>query len=75
MYAGGTLVFSCERADLLDTPNGWRLLPSGRFAHTKEYVLRVAASAGYVITTYDEIVPRVERSAPVQGHLFVFIKE
>jgi predicted TPR repeat methyltransferase len=44
---GAPLIFSCERATADEAPEeGWRLLPSGRFVHTKEYVLAEAAAAG-----------------------------
>lgn len=44
---GATLIFSCERTTADEAPeDGWRLLPSGRFAHTKGYVLAEAAAAG-----------------------------
>ena len=48
------------------------LTPSGRYAHTKQYVVDVASAVGFTLLEYDEIVPRMEGSQPVQGHLFVF---
>mmetsp|Transcript_8097 Transcript_8097/g.24968 ORF Transcript_8097/g.24968 Transcript_8097/m.24968 type:complete len:522 (+) Transcript_8097:72-1637(+) len=68
--AGAPLVFSCERATADEAAAGWRLLPSGRFAHTKEYVVREAAAAGYRLIAYEEMTPRVEKGVPVRGHLF-----
>ncbi|EOD39609.1 hypothetical protein EMIHUDRAFT_200154 [Emiliania huxleyi CCMP1516] len=67
---GAPLVFSCERATADEAAAGWRLLPSGRFAHTKEYVVREAAAAGYRLIAYEEMTPRVEKGVPVRGHLF-----
>ena len=67
---GGDLVFSCERASADEAPQGWRLRASGRFAHTKPYVLQAAAAAGYTLLSYREITPRFENGAAVQGHLF-----
>ena len=64
------MVFSCERATPEEAPQGWRIRPSGRFAHTKPYVLQTAAEAGYTLLTYREITPRFENGAAVQGHLF-----
>ncbi|KAG7338698.1 methyltransferase and TPR repeat domain containing protein [Nitzschia inconspicua] len=66
------LIFSCERALPEETPLGFRLLPSGRFAHTKKHVLDMADNAGFTLIEYSEIVPRMEKGEPVQGHLFVF---
>lgn len=45
---------------------------TGRYAHTKSYVVTVAESAGYHLLRYDEIVPRMEKGEGVKGHLFVF---
>jgi len=70
---GAGLIFSCERATDDEAPLGWRLLPSGRFSHTKMHALEAASSAGYELVSYKEIVPRMERGEEVQGHLFTFI--
>lgn len=70
---GATLIFSCERTSGEKAPLGWRLLPSGRFAHTKEHAVQAASAAGYELQHYAEIVPRMEKGEPVQGHLFTFV--
>ena len=70
--SGGWLVFSCERATLAEAPLGWMLRASGRFAHTREYVVAQARAAGYLPAEYAEIVPRMESGVAVLGHLFVF---
>mmetsp|Transcript_11790 Transcript_11790/g.25948 ORF Transcript_11790/g.25948 Transcript_11790/m.25948 type:complete len:621 (+) Transcript_11790:56-1918(+) len=65
------LIFSCERIEEADAPStGWKLQPSGRYAHSKSYVVKVAKEAGYRLIGYEEIVPRMEKGEPVQGHLF-----
>lgn len=69
---GASLIFSCERATEEEAPLGWRLLPSGRFAHTKLHVEDVAKIAGYTLKVYKEIVPRMEKGVEVQGHLFAY---
>ena len=68
------LVFTCERATNDEAPLGYRLLPTGRFAHTKKHALDTATNAGFELLYYDEIIPRMEREEPVQGHLFVFVR-
>ena len=69
------LIFTCERATPEEAPEGWRLLSSGRFAHTRAYVEGVARKAGgYQLVSYEEIVPRVEFGKPVPGHVFVFAR-
>ena len=72
---GAGLIFSCERIDDDETHNGWKILQSGRFAQSKEYVVRVAQGAGYKLDAYEEIVPRMEGNRPVPGHLFTLIKK
>ncbi len=67
------LIFSCERIHENDAPSaGWRVQSTGRYAHTKSYVVNVAENAGYHLLRYDEIVPRMEKGEGVKGHLFVF---
>ena len=68
------LVFSCERATPEEAPLGFRLLGSGRFAHTKDHVIEMATKASYTLFDYQEITPRMEKGEPVRGHLFVFEK-
>ena len=69
------LIFSCERATDEEAPDGWRLRPSGRFAHTRAYVEGMAARAGgFQLVSYEEIVPRMEYGKPIHGHLFVFMR-
>ncbi|CAB9516887.1 Methyltransferase domain [Seminavis robusta] len=69
---GALLVFSCERTTSEEAPLGYRLLPSGRFAHTREHVEKAASKVGYVLRSYEEIVPRQEKGEDVLGHLFAF---
>mmetsp|Transcript_37422 Transcript_37422/g.78930 ORF Transcript_37422/g.78930 Transcript_37422/m.78930 type:complete len:604 (+) Transcript_37422:179-1990(+) len=68
------LIFSCERIeDEKAPPTGWKLQSSGRYAHSKSYVMDVAEKAGYELIGYEEIVPRMEKGEDVQGHLFTFM--
>jgi predicted TPR repeat methyltransferase len=69
---GAALIFTCERATEEEAPLGWRLLSSGRFAHTKSHVVNAGLAAGYKLIMYKEIVPRMERGEEVRGHLFAF---
>ncbi|OEU18047.1 hypothetical protein FRACYDRAFT_238480 [Fragilariopsis cylindrus CCMP1102] len=69
----GILIFTCEYATNEEAPLGYRLLPTGRFAHTKDYVISSAqANDKYKLKRYQRIIPREEKGIPVQGHLFVF---
>ena len=69
---GAHLIFSCERASDKEAPLGFRLLSSGRFAHTKAHAMEAAQKAGYELITVQEIVPRMEKGEEVQGYLFTF---
>ena len=51
------------------------LLRSGRFAHTKQYVVETAARAGgWGLVRYELHSPRTEYGKPLPGHLFVFAR-
>ena len=71
--SGSSLMFTCERSSEEEAPLGYRLLTSGRFSHTKGYVLNVAKDLGYGLVSYEEIVPRMEKGKEVKGHIFHFI--
>ena len=66
------LIFSCELATEEEAPLGWRLLPNGRFAHTKTHAVEIASKYDYELIHYEEITPRTEKGEPVRGHLFGF---
>uniref|UniRef100_A0A7S4SZQ1 Methyltransferase domain-containing protein n=1 Tax=Ditylum brightwellii TaxID=49249 RepID=A0A7S4SZQ1_9STRA len=70
---GSSLIFSCERTTQDQAPLGYRLQESGRFAHSKDYVIDTATSKGYKISFYEEIIPRMEKGEEVRGHLFMFV--
>ncbi|KAL7468010.1 hypothetical protein ACHAXS_008232 [Conticribra weissflogii] len=68
-----TLIFSCERIEEENSPaSGWKLQSSGRYAHSKSYVVNAAKDAGYNLVGYELIVPRMEKGEEVKGHLFQF---
>ena len=62
---GGVFLFSVEAA----ADPGYLLLPTKRFAHSKEYVNRVAASNGLVVRALEEDKLRIEKGADVRGYL------
>ena len=64
---------SGEETEGGDPPcEGWRLQPSGRFAHTPTYLKSLGEMNGFELTVYQRIVPRMEGGKPVQGQLLVF---
>ena len=73
--ASAVLAVSAELVHEQQSPQGWSLLRSGRFAHTKEYVVETASRAGgFDLVQYEEQSPRTEYGKPLAGHLFVFAR-
>ena len=68
------LIFSCEAATDEEAPDGWRLRASGRFAHTRAYVVGQARAAGFGLVRVEEIVPRMEYGRAIEGNLFIFAR-
>jgi predicted TPR repeat methyltransferase len=62
---GGALVFTVERLAPEDAP--YRLLPSGRYAHSEAYLRSCLAGAGLEVAALAEDVLRSEAGRPVQG--------
>jgi predicted TPR repeat methyltransferase/thioredoxin-like negative regulator of GroEL len=73
---GGWFVFSAE--ELLPHHDGtipgdgnWALLRQGRYAHDRDYLIRMATAAGFRINRLDAEVVRYEADAAVAGFLTV----
>jgi predicted TPR repeat methyltransferase len=64
---GGLLVYTVEKAEDVDAPEGFRINPHGRYSHTRGYVERVLAAAGFAQAGTKDEVLRMEMGAPVQG--------
>jgi predicted TPR repeat methyltransferase len=64
---GGALAFSVER---LGAPDGFRLAPSGRYAHSRAYISQRAAAAGLRLGDVRETVLRKEHGEPVTGEIY-----
>ena len=65
----GVLVFTVERAQPEDAPNGYRINPHGRYSHTGDYLLRTLAAAGFIAPSLREVQLRKEADAWVEGWL------
>jgi predicted TPR repeat methyltransferase len=66
---GGALVFTVERAQPKDAPDGYRLHPHGRYSHTDDYLRRVLAQAGFAAPSLREVHLRKEAEMWVEGWL------
>ena len=64
---GGLFAFSTERCE----GDGYRLLPSSRYAHTDGYVREIAQRHGLAICEVKSTVLRIENSTPVSGVLYL----
>jgi predicted TPR repeat methyltransferase len=66
---GGWFAFSIEECAGSD----FKLLPTGRFAHSHSYIRRLAESA-FVVAVEQPTVIRTEARAPIAGRLYVLQK-
>src|SRR5262249_42544193 len=64
---GGLLAFSTERCD----GDGFRLLPSSRYAHGDGYVRGLAGRHGLVVRAARDTVLRTDHAGPVGGVLYL----
>jgi predicted TPR repeat methyltransferase len=64
---GGWLVFTVERADDADAPQGHRINPHGRYSHTRAYVEKTLAECGFERSEIVDEVLRQEAGSPVRG--------
>jgi predicted TPR repeat methyltransferase len=63
------LVFTVERADAVQAPNGFRLNPHGRYSHVADYLRRVLTQAGFIDQVQREVTLRKEATRWVDGYL------
>jgi predicted TPR repeat methyltransferase len=70
---GGSLSFSLERADELDSQPGFRLHRFGRYEHSPQYVGRLCQETGFELRTMRDVILRIECGQPVNGLLVVAV--
>jgi predicted TPR repeat methyltransferase len=68
---GGWLIFTVESVDEAAAPAGYRINPHGRYSHTRNYVLRALAAAGFADVSAEPAVLRMENQLPVDGLVVV----
>lgn len=71
LRSGGCFAFSVERDRDGDA---YALRPSGRYAHARSYIERLATAAGLREGWAEQVVLRKEYGAPVEGVLYGFFK-
>jgi len=65
----GYVVFTVERSQAIEAPNGYRIHPHGRYSHTEDYVQRVLQSAGMQVIELQPVELRKEAGKWVAGLL------
>lgn len=66
----GLFVFNTEIRDDAD----YKMNQSGRFAHQKKYLEKMATQNQFKISYYQKVVTRQQNNEPVYGHLFILTK-
>ncbi|NYE63680.1 putative TPR repeat methyltransferase [Duganella sp. 1224] len=67
---GGRFCFSVEAGDGAD----YVLRPSNRYAHTEDYLRRLAAQMGFTVLAMQSLDARQENGAPIAAHAFLLCK-
>jgi len=84
LRSGGLFAFSVEVVGEEDvttttttttTTMGFRLLRSGRYAHSHSYIQRLCGEHGFGVKIKREIVVRMEQGDPIPGLVYVIEKE
>jgi predicted TPR repeat methyltransferase len=68
---GGHVVFTLERADDGEAPQGFRIHPHGRYSHTEAYVRQIVSVARLDTRQLTHVHLRLELKKPVDGLLVV----
>jgi predicted TPR repeat methyltransferase len=66
LRTGGWFGFSTEECEVVD----YTLLPTGRYAQSKAYIMRLAEMA-FAIIDADPVVIRIESGTPLAGRLYL----
>ncbi len=67
---GGRFCFSVEAGDSAD----YVLRPSNRYAHTEDYLRRLAGETGFSVLATQALDARQENGAPIAAHAFLLCK-
>ncbi len=71
----GHLIFTAEESAAQDAGTGFRLTPSGRYSHTKEYLEHLLQKKGLTVCSISGVTLRVEYQRTVAGLLAVARKD
>jgi predicted TPR repeat methyltransferase len=71
MRPGALLAFSTE----INGDGGYRLLPSGHFAHAPDYVGKTAGESSFTQESCVETAVRLEANRSIRGNIFLFRRQ
>lgn len=54
---------------------GFKLVMSGRYAHTEAYIQRLASSEGFSILVRQDVTVRTEQTSPIAGIVYVLRRD
>ena len=66
----GLFIFNTEISDNED----YRMTQSGRFAHQKNHLEKLAKENHFAVRHYEKTITRLQNNMPVYGHLYVLAK-
>lgn len=65
---GGLFAFSVEASEQAE---GYILRATGRYAHSAEYIMKLADGAGFVGAKPESVTLRMDKGKPISGYLFI----
>lgn len=74
LISGGMIGFTIESYEGSNKDSGLRLLPSGRFGHSRTYINEVAKSNGFEVLSWEECVLRHQGGTNVKGSSVILRK-
>lgn len=69
LVPGGILAYTVERSSAAEAPSGYRIQPSGRYGHSREYLAAKLTAAGFGDLAFHEVHLRKEAGNWVEGFL------
>ncbi len=69
LVPAGHFVFTVERSEEDEAPQGFRIHPHGRYSHTEPYLREVLSAAGFLPPVIERVTLRMEAGRPVSGAL------
>jgi predicted TPR repeat methyltransferase len=75
LATNGIIGFTVENYEASNEDSGLRLLPSGRFGHSRQYINEVAKQYGFEVLSWDDCVLRQQGGNNVKGATVILRKQ